>query len=225
MENTVNKNAKPVDIRAMVLLALFTAIELIFCFTPLGSLPLGPGIVATLAHIPAIIVAVTMNKKQALYMGLLMGVCSLVIWTFIPPNPVFAFAFSPFAPHGNIFSLLIAILPRAIFPVFACFLYNLLKDRLARVPAAVIASVLASLLHSVLVLGGIYIVFSGDTEISSYIRENTDKEFVEATLQGISANIITFLVAWGGVNAVIEAVIAGVVSGGLIIPLSKINKS
>ncbi len=45
---------KKLSIRTMTLLAIFTAIEVIFCFTPLGSLPLGPGIVATLAHILAL---------------------------------------------------------------------------------------------------------------------------------------------------------------------------
>ena len=34
----------------ILILAIFASIEIIFCFTPLGSIPIGPGIVATLAY-------------------------------------------------------------------------------------------------------------------------------------------------------------------------------
>ena len=59
-----------------VQIALFTSIELIFCFTVLGSIPISPGIVATLAHIPAIIVALTLGKKPAAFRGTVMGISS-----------------------------------------------------------------------------------------------------------------------------------------------------
>lgn len=222
MENTVTQKSKR-DIRSMVILALFTAIELLFCFTPLGSLPLGPGIVATLAHIPALIIALTMEKRHALYMGLLMGICSLIVWTFMPPNPLYAFAFSPFAPYGNFMSLIIAIVPRAVFPVFACALNDILKKKIKIVASAAISSIAASILHSVLVLGGIYIAFTGNPEITQYISDKVDPDAVQATLTGVSTNIAVFLTAWGGVNAIFEAVIAGLVSAAVIIPLNKIR--
>ena len=85
-------------------MSLFTAIEVLFCFTVLGSIPISPGIVATLAHIPAIIVALTLGKRAGAFIGAVMGICSLIVWTFMPPNPAVAFAFSPFVPNGNVWS-------------------------------------------------------------------------------------------------------------------------
>ena len=81
----------------LVQLAIFTAIEAVFCFTPLGSLPISPGIVATLAHIPALVVAVTFGKWAALYMGGLLG---LFLSSFGPlcPKPAVAFVFTRLYP-------------------------------------------------------------------------------------------------------------------------------
>lgn len=219
---------KNTSILLMVQLAVFTAIEAVFCFTPLGSLPLGPGIVATLAHIPAIIVALSLGKKAGLYMGFIMGLFSLIVWTFMPSNPLFAFCFTPFTQFGNVWSLVICIVPRTLMPFITAVIFDLLKGRIKLVPAAVIAAVVSSLLHSVMVLGLIYICFSGNEEISAFIAQTmTDSgtpEFTEAYQAGISTNIGVFLTAWGGINAVFEAIVAGVVAAGAIVPLTRMNK-
>lgn len=214
----------------MVQLAVFTAIEAIFCFTPLGSLPVGPGIVATLAHIPALIVAMTLGKKAALYMGGIMGIFSLMVWTFMPPNPLYAFCFSPFMPNGNIWSLVICVVPRTIFPFIAAIIFEQLikvfsKKRNASKPkvvaAGAISAVISSLIHSILVLGGIYIAFGGNAEISQSIIEQAG---ANADI-GISADLITFLIAWGWFNSICEAIVAGIVCGACVVPLRKVTRS
>jgi uncharacterized membrane protein len=193
----------------MVQLAVFTAIELIFCFTPLGSIPIGPGIVATLAHIPALIVALVLGRKAALYMGTVMGISSLIVWTFMPPNPAVAFVFSPFVSvggvQGNIASCLICIVPRMLFPVFAAWLFGVLKTKMKLVPAAAISAVLGTLSHSVMVLGAIYLAFYNNTVVGN--------------------SLIPFVVAWGGVNALLEMLSAGLIAAGLILPLNRIQKA
>ena len=102
----------------LVQLALLVAIEAVFCFTPLGSLPaIGP-IVMTLAMIPVIISAVLFGTGVGTLMGFITGVFSLIVWTFMPPSPATAFVFSPFYSlgdfHGNIWSLVICLVPRAL---------------------------------------------------------------------------------------------------------------
>ena len=47
----------------ILILAIFASIEIIFCFTPLVSIHIGPGIVAKLAHIPVIISYFLLEKK------------------------------------------------------------------------------------------------------------------------------------------------------------------
>lgn len=187
-----------------VQMSLFTAIELLFCFTVLGSIPLGPGIVATLAHIPGIIAALTLGKKAGAFVGTVMGISSLIVWTFMPPNAAVAFAFSPFVPNGNIWSLLICLVPRIIFPVFVAWLFDILKKRSKLVLSATVAAASGTFVHSFLVLSGIYLVFSGNAVVGG--------------------NYTTFLVAWGGLNAIIEIVTAAVIAGAAIVPLSKVNR-
>lgn len=188
-----------------VQMSLFTAIEILFCFTVLGSIPISPGIVATLAHVPAIIVALTLGKKAGALIGTVMGISSLIIWTFMPPNALVAFAFSPFAPNGNIWSLLICLAPRIVFPVFAAWLFEVLKKRSSLVLSATIAGAAGTFIHSLLVLSGIYLAFSANP--------------------AVGGDYTTFLVLWGGLNAVIEIVTAALVSGLVIVPLTKVNKA
>lgn len=224
MEKTKQAKSKTLYI---VQLAIFTAIEAIFCFTPLGSLPLGPGIVATLAHIPALIAAFTLGKLAALYMGGVMGIFALIVWTFMPSNPLYAFCFTPFAPYGSIWSLVICIVPRMIFPVVAAVIFEALKNFMKRkkdnapktafVIPAVVAAVVGSVLHSVMVLGGIYLCFGGNTEIIQGITEQAG----EAAAVGVSSDFVVFLIAWGWLNSVFEAIIAGILSGALILPLRR----
>lgn len=190
-------------ILVMVQLALFTAIEVIFCFTPLGSLPISPGIVATLAHIPALVAALTLGKWAGLYMGGVMGICAQIYWNTIGIAAPTAFVFTPFAEGGNIMSLVICIVPRVIFPFLAALIYDGLKGKIKAVPAAAVASVLGSAIHSALVLGLIYISFYGNAVVGS--------------------DFVAFIIAWAGVNAIIEIAIAGVVCSALVVPLNKVN--
>lgn len=188
-----------------VQMSLFTAIEVLFCFTILGSIPISPGIVATLAHIPPIIAALTLGKKAGAFMGAVMGISSLIVWTFMPPSPLAAFAFSPFQPNGNIWSLLICVAPRVVFPVFVAWLFEVLKKRSKLVPSATIAAAAGTFLHSLLVLTGIYLAFSGNP--------------------AVGGNYTTFLVLWGGLNAIIEIVTAAIIAGLAIVPLTKVNRT
>ena len=188
-----------------VQMSLFTAIELLFCFTVLGSLPLGPGIVATLAHIPALVAALTLGKKAGAFIGVVMGISSLIVWTFMPPNALVAFAFTPFAPNGNFWSLLISVVPRFVFPIFAAWLFDVIRKRRGLVLSASVAAGAGTLLHSLLVLSTIYLVFHGNEVVGGTYTD--------------------FIVAWGGLNAVMEIVVAIIIVGALIVPLTKVNKN
>jgi uncharacterized membrane protein len=194
---------KRVQILFLVELSILAAIEIIFCFTPLGSLPVSPGIVATLAHIPAIVAALILGKKGGAIIGGVMGISALIIWTFIPPNPLVAFAFSPFAPNGNIFSLLIVLLPRILFPVIVAWLYIVLKKRMHISVAAALAAGIGTAAHTLMVLSGIYLAFHGNAVIGGAY--------------------VDFIIAWAGVNAIIEILAAVIVAAAVVVPLEKIK--
>lgn len=113
----------------MTMLAILIAIEVIIAVTPLGSLPaIGP-IVMTIAHIPVIIGAVVLGLKGGLIMGIVYGVLSFLVWTFMPPSPI-AFLFTPFYSlgeiSGNFWSLIICFVPRILIGLLTYFLINVI---------------------------------------------------------------------------------------------------
>ncbi len=191
-------------LNTVVILALFIAIEAIFAFTALGSIPMGPGIVATLAHIPPLIAALVLGYKKGLFMGGVMGVFSLIVFsTSLLASPS-AFAFTPIAPNGNFLSLVICVVPRILFPAIGVFCYSLCRKKMNASLSAGIAGAVASLMHSFMVLSLIYICFYGHTAVG--------KDYV------------ALMITWGGVNAVLEIVIAAVVCAGIVPVMEKIVK-
>ena len=149
---------------------LLLAIEAIFCFTVLGSLPIGP-IVATLAMLPVIITAILMGTVPGAIMGFFAGLFSFIVWTFMPPNPIIAFAFTPFYSlgkvSGNMWSLVICFVPRILVGVVTGLLYTWLRPLLRSSHksdwlAYTVSGFLGSMANTILVLFGIYLFF-GET--------------------------------------------------------------
>lgn len=117
----------------LIQFSVLLALEALFCFTPLGSLPaLGP-IVATLAMIPVVITAILLGTKAGTLMGFITGLFSLIVWTFTPPSPIMAFIFTPFYSvgevSGNVGSLIICFVPRILTGTMAALIYNAMQKR------------------------------------------------------------------------------------------------
>mgnify|MGYP000000507061 FL=1 len=141
--------------------SILLAIEAIVCFTPLGSLPVGP-LVATLAHIPVLITAVCMGTAAGSLMGFFCGLFSFIWWTLNPG--VMGFVFTPFYAPGNFWSLVICFVPRILIGtlaglVFSAFRKVAEKNPVADVARYVVAGIVGTLANTVLVLGGIYLFF------------------------------------------------------------------
>ena len=146
--------------------SMILAIVAIVSFTPLGSLPIGP-IVASLGMIPVAIAGIMLGVKAGALMGFFAGLFSFIVWTFMPPNPIIAFVFTPFYTlgpvSGNFASLLICFVPRILVGATAAYLYKLLSknpDKSA-VKAYLVAGGASSLVNTFGVLGGIYVFFAG----------------------------------------------------------------
>ncbi|MCX6083523.1 MAG: ECF transporter S component [Caldiserica bacterium] len=156
----------PLKTRTLTLtqFAMLLAIEAVVCFTPLGSLPAVGPIVATLAMVPVIITAILLGTGAGAAMGAFAGLFSFLVWTFTPPNPLFAFVFTPFyalgTTHGNVWSLVICFVPRILVGVVAgaCFkLFTRLNWKSGIVYG--LSGALGSLANTFGVLGGIYVFF------------------------------------------------------------------
>jgi len=156
--------------------AILLAIEAIFCFTPLGSLPaIGP-IVATLAMVPVIITSLLLGTKAGSIMGAMAGLFSFLIWTFAPPSPVVAFVFTPFYSlgeiQGNIGSLIICFVPRILVGTVSGITYKAFKKAMPNkdVLSMAIASALGSLANTAGVMLGIWLFFG--TQYASVLGQS-----------------------------------------------------
>ncbi|CAK8053959.1 ECF transporter S component [Eupransor demetentiae] len=199
-------------IKEMVVTAIFAAIIILFAFTPLGFVPIGP-INATTVHIPVIIGSILLGPKRGALLGLVFGLSSLFHSTVAPT--VLGFVFSPFVPvigttHGSLWALVIALLPRIILGILPYYLYKVgekLWHKKGQFFNLFTSALLAAFCHTLMVTGLIDTIFS--------------KQYAQAI--GHSAKTINQVVL--GIiftSGVSEAILAGVVTAAITGILMKV---
>ncbi len=204
-----NKNRK--QLLFLCQFSLLLAIEVIVCFTPLGTLPSLGMLSATLSHVPVIITAVILGMKAGTLMGLAFGACSFIYWTFVAPG-AFSFLYTPFYSlgeyQGNFGSLLICFVPRILIGVVTALVFKgmtkVIKNQFA---AATVAGIAGTLTNTLLVLGGIYIFFG--------------TEYYSMAVADGSQTLLAFLGTVVLTNGLPEAVIGGIAASAIAVPVKK----
>lgn len=192
----------------LALLGVLLAIEIILAFTPLGFVPLG-FTKATTIHIPVVIGAIFLGPVGGAILGGAFGILSVIINTVSPS--LTSFVFSPFitigGTQGNIWSLVIALVPRIMIGVTAYYTYKWVRriDKTKFIAYAT-AGVVGSLTNTILVMSGIYIFFGQQYAAA--------KEVSFEALFGVIMGII-------GINGIPEAIVAAV----LVATVCKVLKS
>jgi len=197
-------------ILALVQFALLAALEAIVCFTPLGSLPVGP-VVATLSHIPVIFAAILLGPGAGSAMGLLFGVFSLYIMTTRPT--VASFIFTPFYSEGviqgNAWSLVICFVPRILIGTVSGYLFKAMQAARAagvRAMSYAVSAVAGSLTNTFLVLGGVFLFFRD----------------AFAQINGVANTLVLGLLGTVVLtNGIPEAVVAAVLASAVCLPLRR----
>ena len=181
--------------KKLTLTAMFIAIELLLYMVPfLGFIPIGP-INATTLHIPVIIAGIILGKKRGALLGLVFGLASITNATInVTPG---SFLFSPFV-SGNVMSAFIAIVPRITLGYVAGYLFELfqkVRPNLGfNIPAV---ALLSSFIHSVFVLGSIYVLYS-----QAY-----------ADLYGVSiGSLLPIIFGILTTNSVVEAIVGAIIA-------------
>ncbi len=156
----VEENMKNKKIFKMAFLAMMSAVLVIMMFTPLGYIPLGVLRITTM-HIPVLITAMVLGKKEGMMMGALFGISSVIINTLQPT--LTSFVFSPFisvgAVNGNGYSLIIAVLPRILLGWSSGVIYERLASYINDTGRIILSACVGTLTNTLLVLGGIYLFF------------------------------------------------------------------
>ena len=197
------------NVRALTILALMTALVVIFSFTPIGSIPVGP-LVITLNTIPVAIAAIALGPKGGLALGAVFGLMSFLqcIGVGIPSGMgAMLFSISPFL------AFLQRFVPRALDGFLVGLIFRGCEKKLGRW-ACFIAGFCTAFLNTLFFMSALVLLF-GNTE------------YVQGLING--RNVIVFICAFVGVNAVVEMIsstlIAGFVGTALyqakILPLDK----
>lgn len=197
------------NVRALTILALMTALVIIFSFTPIGSIPVGP-LVITLNTIPVAIAAIALGPKGGLALGAVFGLMSFLqcIGVGIPSGMgAMLFSISPFL------AFLQRFVPRALDGFLVGLIFRGCEKKLGRW-ACFIAGFCTAFLNTLFFMSALVLLF-GHTE------------YVQGLIDG--RNVIVFICAFVGVNAVVEMIsstlIAGFVGTALyqakILPLDK----
>ena len=197
------------NVRALTILALMTALVVIFSFTPIGSIPIGP-LVITLNTIPVAIAAIALGPKGGLIMGGVFGLLSFLQCLGIGvPSGMGAtlFAISPALAFIQRF------VPRALDGFLVGVIFRACEKKLGKW-ACFIAGFCTAFWNTAFFMSALVLLF-GNTE---YVRNLMN-----------GRNVLAFIVGFVGVNAVVEMIsstlIAGFVGTALyqakILPLEK----
>lgn len=153
---------KHLDTRYLVSLAMMCAVLLVLGMTGIGFIQL-PVIKATTMHIPVILGAILLGPGAGAVLGGVFGLCS--IWANTTAPGLLSFAFSPFMTTeglpGVLKSLWIALVCRILLGLLAGWFWKLFKKVLKKDYVALpVTAALASVCHTILVMGSIYVLLA-----------------------------------------------------------------
>ena len=208
------KTKKP-DTRYMATLAMLSGLLLVMGMTGIGFIPL-PVIKATTMHIPVILGAILLGPGAGAALGAVFGLCS--IWANTTAPGLLSFAFSPFMSTEGLLgaakSLWIALGCRILFGFVAGILWKIVK-KIAKQDyiALPVTAVIATLCHTVFVMGSIYVLLA-----DQYAQAKN------VAFEAVFGLIMGTVTASGIPEAIAAAVLVTVIGKALIHLLERMKK-
>lgn len=183
------------SVRELTIIGMLGAVTILLGVTGYGFIPL-PFMKATILHVPTIIGALLAGPRVGLIVGFLFG-CFSMMQNILAPN-IMSFAF---------LNPMVSILPRVLVGPLAYMVYRMLPIR-DNIRIAV-SSFVGSILHTVLVLGMIFVLYA---EHYAQVR-NIDPQSVINILLGVAV-----------ANGIPEAVVCAVITTPVVIMVKKAIK-
>ena len=185
---------KSLDTRKLVTLAMLSAIMLIMSFTPLGYLNIGP-LAISLNMIPVGIAAISLGPTGGAVLGAVFGITSFLQCVGVGGTSamgVILFEINPFLAFIQRF------VPRLLAGLLSGVIYQGLKKVANPVIAGFVTGFSAALLNTVLFMLALVVLFGNTGYVQSLIA---------------GRNVIVFICAFVGINAVVEMLAATAVVG------------
>lgn len=187
----------------MAELAILTAIIILMSFTPLGYLHAG-AIEITFITIPVIIGAIVMGPLAG---GILGGVFGLS--SFIQCFGMSAFGAALLAINPA-FTFILCFVPRVLMGVLTGLIFKAFRKK--KFYAFLVPSICGALLNTLLFVLGLIIMFGSSGYISDMIASIG------------SGSVFAFIVAFVGLNGLIEAVSCAIIGTAVSTPVYALNQ-
>ena len=191
--------------RTLTTLGILTAIILVMTFTPLGYINT-LGLEITLLHIPVILGAALTGPVGGMVLGAVFGLTSFFQCFGLSTFGTTLFSINPAG------TFIVCVIPRILLGLVAAYLYRGF-DRLTGKWSGTITGALSTLCHTAMFMGTLVLFFYS----SDY-------------LQGIAqyygtTNVFAFILAFVGLQGLLEIVLAAVVVGALVPVIKKTRRA
>ena len=192
------------SIRTLTTLGILTAIILVMAFTPLGYIRT-PGLSVTLIHIPVIVGAIITGPGGGAVLGAVFGLTSFFQCFGME---TFGTTLLSINPAGT---FVLCMVPRILLGVLAALLYRSF-GRLSGKTAGIWTGITATLSHTVMFMSLLSLFFYNTPFIQGF-----------AEMLGVS-NVLAFIVAFVGLQGLVEVALAAVVAGAVVPVLKKVRR-
>ena len=181
------------QIKKIAFTGIIIGLIIVMSFTMLGFITISSGASITLVHIPVLIGSIVLGKKYGAILGLIFGVCSLIL------------AFMNIATNAPFTNPLVSILPRILFGFMISPIYNLSKKIIKNDIASTITTLcLSTLIHTIIVLVPMFIVW----KTGFYFGV---ADYTAAYGDGTGVNLFALIFGILLANGLIEIALAGIV--------------
>lgn len=169
--------------------AILTALIVLMAFTPIGYLQLGV-VKMTFIMVPVAVGAITLGEKSGAFLGLVFGITSFMQCFGLDLFGTTLFGINP------VYTFIMCIVPRVLMGYLCGVIYKLIARKKKKF-ALVFASFLAPVLNTTFFMS-LLLLFFGESDYIMGIRNG--------------AELLPFLVAFVGLNGVMEIVTTTVIA-------------
>lgn len=181
--------------------AILTALIVLMAFTPIGYLPLGP-VKMTFIMVPVAVGAITLGEKSGAFLGLVFGITSFIQCFGLDLFGTTLFGINP------LYTFIMCIVPRVLMGYLCGVIYKLVARKKKKF-ALVFASFLAPVLNTTFFMS-LLLLFFGESDYIIGIRNG--------------AELLPFLVAFVGLNGVMEIVTTTIIAPPVASAVKKATK-
>lgn len=189
--------SKKFSTKQFVEMALLTAVILLLAFTPIGYIRTF-GLEITLIVVPVTVGAVTLGPAAGAVLGAVFGITSFIQCFGMSPFGAVLLGINPFA------TFVVCVVSRILMGWLTGLIYQALKNvRQIKKAAVVIANLIGPFLNTCFFMGTLVLCFY-------------HTEYIQGLAQSMKvSNVFAFIVAFVGVNGLIEAAVCFVVGSAI----------